>query len=106
MEAGGSSDFRAFRLANMSAEGTAQVPTEGKGGIALTTHVRGYRRSSLSRITRDAVYANSIFLLLSTVLLAGLGAVFWVVSARLYSPAQVGVATALLAVLNVVTSLS
>ena len=64
------------------------------------------KKLSLRRIAQDAVYTESALLLLGTVLLSGLGALFWLCAAYSYSPEEVGVATALLAVLNLITSLS
>ena len=45
----------------------------------------------------DTVVRNSFFLLTSTLIMAGLGFVFWVIVARLYTPSEVGLATSLLA---------
>ena len=45
----------------------------------------------------DKVLRNSFFLMVSTLLMAGLGFVFWVLVARLYSPAEVGLGTSLIA---------
>ena len=56
---------------------------------ALTARLRAVRS--------DPLVANSVLVLLTTVLMAGAGAVFWVIAARLASPADVGLAGSLVA---------
>lgn len=56
---------------------------------ALTARLRAARA--------DPLVANSVMVLLTTVLMAGAGAVFWVIAARLASPADVGLAGSLVA---------
>ena len=53
---------------------------------------------------RDSLVGNSALLLINTTLLAGFGFVFWSISAHVYTAAQIGVATALIAALNLVVS--
>lgn len=60
--------------------------------------------ASLAGLMRDSLVGNSAFLFMNTALLAGFGFVFWSVSAHVYTPAQVGVATALIAALNMIIS--
>lgn len=50
----------------------------------------------LSRAREDRMVRNSLYLMLSTALQAGLGSVFWVVAARLFTTAEVGKATSLI----------
>lgn len=62
--------------------------------------------SPLSRLSKaSSLVSNSLFLLSSTVLMAGLGFAFWTLCARIYPEQQVGIATALLAALNLITSI-
>jgi O-antigen/teichoic acid export membrane protein len=55
-----------------------------------TPSTEGQRQSA------DGVLRNSFLLLVSTFSMAALGFVFWVIVARLYSPAEVGLATSLI----------
>jgi O-antigen/teichoic acid export membrane protein len=48
------------------------------------------------RFRADHLVSNSIYLLLNTVAMAALGLLFWLLCARLYSPAQVGAGTTLI----------
>jgi len=57
-------------------------------------------------VTGDRIYRSSFFLLVSTVVTAGLGFVFWVVVARFYTPAQVGLATSLISATSLLATLS
>jgi O-antigen/teichoic acid export membrane protein len=54
----------------------------------------------------DQIFRSSFFLMGSTVTVAGLGFVFWVLVARLYSPAQVGLATSLISAVSLISYLS
>ncbi len=54
----------------------------------------------------DQVYRSSFFLLASTVVTAALGFLFWVVVARYYSPAEVGLATSLVSATSLIAYLS
>lgn len=54
----------------------------------------------------DRIYRSSFFLLASTVVTAGLSFVFWVVVARFYSAAQVGLATSLISATSLLATLS
>jgi O-antigen/teichoic acid export membrane protein len=63
-------------------------------------------RNFIRQVRTDPLFRNSLLLMMSTGVMAALGFVFWSICARLYTEEQVGVATALLAVLNLITSLS
>ncbi|MFF5964051.1 lipopolysaccharide biosynthesis protein [Streptomyces collinus] len=54
----------------------------------------------------DRIYRNSFFLLASTVVTAGLSFLFWVVVARFYTPAQVGLATSLISATSLLATFS
>jgi len=45
---------------------------------------------------KDPLYKNSIYLILSSLTAAGFGFIFWILAARLYSPEDVGLATAMI----------
>ncbi|HSW65812.1 MAG TPA: oligosaccharide flippase family protein [Bacillota bacterium] len=48
------------------------------------------------RFQRDSLFQNSVYLMLSTAVMAGFGFVFWIIAARIYSPTDIGFATALI----------
>ena len=54
----------------------------------------------------DSLYRNSIYLMLSTAVMALFGFVFWLLCARLFSPEQVGVATTLISVMTLLSNIS
>lgn len=54
----------------------------------------------------QAVYRNSAFVLATTATTALLGFLFWVVVARFYTPAQVGIATSLISAMSLISYLS
>jgi O-antigen/teichoic acid export membrane protein len=55
---------------------------------------------------RDELLVNSLYLMFSSAATAGLGFVFWIVVARLYSAESVGLATSLLSATTVISMLS
>ena len=67
---------------------------------------RGGRLSSLrpARRSGDSLFGNSTFLLVNTIVLAAFGFLFRSISAHVYTATQVGLATALIAALNLITS--
>ena len=63
-------------------------------------------KTLIKRFLSDSIFANSSYLLSGWILLSVFGLVFWTICAHLYTDAQVGIATALLAALNLISSLS
>jgi O-antigen/teichoic acid export membrane protein len=63
-------------------------------------------KSLYDRIMGDPLYKNSIFLMLSTGVIAVLGFIAWLVCARLFSAHDVGLATTILSVMSIITSFS
>lgn len=63
-------------------------------------------RKIAARLKADPLVRNSFFLMATTALAAGSGFVFWIVVARLYSPAEVGWASSLLSVVTLLTYFS
>jgi len=55
---------------------------------------------------KDSLYRNSIFLMLNTVVTAGLGFFFWMVVARFYTEAEVGLGAAIISTISLLTLLS
>lgn len=56
--------------------------------------------------TNDSLYRNSIYLMLSTGVMAFFGFFFWIINARLFTPEQVGLGTTLISVLSLISSIS
>ena len=54
----------------------------------------------------DKLYSGSFFLMLNSFILSGLGFAFWIICSHFFAASQIGVATALLAALNLITSAS
>lgn len=78
----------------------------------MTTAHRGAHRrtggirATAQRLRSDHLVANAFFLLTASALQGVLGMVFWVISARLYTPAQVGIGTALISATSLISALS
>lgn len=58
---------------------------------------------SLELWRTNSLFRNAVYLMLSTVILSVLGFVFWIFVAHLYSPAQIGSASALISVMLLVS---
>ncbi len=58
------------------------------------------------QLAKDSLFRNSIFLMLSTGVMAFLGFFFWIINARLFSSEQVGIATTLISVVALIASFS
>ncbi len=54
----------------------------------------------------DALYLNSILLILTTVAMAGFGFVFWLVNAKLFSAQDIGIATAIIPTTTIIATAS
>ena len=59
-----------------------------------------------NHVANDSLYRNSIFLILSTAIMAFFGFFFWIINARLFKPEQVGIATSLISVVTLISSFS
>lgn len=59
-----------------------------------------------SHFMKDSLYRNSIYLMLSTGIMAFFGFFFWIINARLYKPEQVGIATTLISVMTLISTFS
>lgn len=53
-------------------------------------------REKLRNLYADSLFRNSFYLMLNTGVQAGFGFFFWLIAARIYSPSDVGLATALI----------
>ncbi len=54
----------------------------------------------------NPLYKNSFYVMASNMVLMGTGFIFWIIAARLYSTAQIGIATSLYSLLTLLSSLS
>ena len=57
-------------------------------------------------LANDSLFRNSIYLMLSTGVMAVFGFFFWMINARLYSAEQVGIGTTLISVMTLISSFS
>jgi len=55
---------------------------------------------------KDPLYRNSLFLMANTVVTSGLGFIFWMVVARLYTDAEVGLGAAIISAMSLLALLS
>ena len=54
----------------------------------------------------DSLFKNSIYLMVSSFIMAFFGFFFWILSARFYTPEQVGLATSLISVISLISTFS
>ena len=54
----------------------------------------------------DSLFRNSIYLMMATVVMAGLGFFFWIINTRLFTTEQVGLATTMISIMGLITSFS
>ena len=62
-------------------------------------------RTTITRFAQDELLRNSFYLMSSSLTMGLLGFAFWIVSARLYTPDQVGLATALISASGIISSI-
>jgi amino acid adenylation domain-containing protein len=60
-------------------------------------------KSIYQQIMTDPLYRNSLFTIASTLILGGLGFIFWIIIARLYKPENVGIATTLISIMTLLS---
>ena len=68
--------------------------------------IYSFMKQKLLRLHQDSLFRNSFYLMLSTGIMAGLGFLFWLITARLYSATQIGVATTLISAMSLISYLS
>lgn len=66
----------------------------------------GFLKRKYKQAIGDSLYRNSLYLMLSTLIMAVLGFVFWIIGARLFATEQIGLATAIISVMSLITSFS
>ena len=60
----------------------------------------------IKHLKKDAVFANSFWLMVNTIVLTGFGFLFWTLVARFYSPQEVGLASTLISSMNLIVAIS
>jgi O-antigen/teichoic acid export membrane protein len=60
----------------------------------------------LKKLHDESIFRNSIYLLLSNVIMTGLGFIFWIINARLYTSSDVGLATTIISAASLIVSIS
>jgi len=68
--------------------------------------VRKLTTAIVTRFKNDSLFRNSVYLMLSTAVMAFFGFIFWIIAARAYTPAQIGFATALISATVMLSSFS
>ena len=63
-------------------------------------------RAEMKYHLRDPLLKNSLFIMLTSITSAGFGFIFWMLAAKLYSPQDVGIATALISSMALLVLLS
>lgn len=63
-------------------------------------------KKHLHNLFQDSLFRNSFYLMLATAVMAGFGFFFWLISARLFSTEDIGLATTLISVMNMIALLS
>jgi len=72
-----------------------------KNNISLSSFM-----NAIYLLMKDSLYGNSIYLILSTAVMALLGFFSWIIIARLFTPHQIGLATTLVSVISLLANLS
>jgi len=60
-------------------------------------------KEKLRQLHSDSLVRNSFYLMLSTGIMAVLGFIFWLISARIFSPEDIGIATTLISAMNLIS---
>ncbi len=63
-------------------------------------------KEKILKLHRDSLFRNSFYLMLATAVMAGFGFFFWLISARLFTIENIGLATTLISVMNLIATLS
>lgn len=60
----------------------------------------------IKRLHNDSLFRNSFYLILATAVMAGFGFFFWLISTHLANPKEIGIATTLISVMNIISIFS
>ena len=76
-----------------------EVAIPAQNGLNPVNFKKVYRH-----VVTDPLYKNSIFTMASTLILGGLGFIFWILVARLYKTEMVGISTTLISTMTLLSS--
>src|ERR1700739_369629 len=65
-----------------------------------------YLKNIATRFREDSLFQNSVYLITSTVAMSLFGFAFWIITTRLYSPEEIGFATALISATTLLSTFS
>ena len=63
-------------------------------------------KTHIQTLFKNTLFRNSFYLMLATAVMAGFGFFFWLIVARMFSTANIGLATTLISVMNMIAMLS
>lgn len=66
----------------------------------------GFLKDKYDMIMKDSLYKNSIYLMISSGVMAAFGFFFWLICARLFSAEDIGLATTIISVMGLIASIS
>ena len=62
--------------------------------------------SLVDRLRNDSLLRNSVFIMGSTVITSGIGYLYWIVAARIYSPRDIGLASAFISMMTLISTVT
>src|SRR6185437_4704409 len=81
------------------------IPASELGGFSLRFPELAIAKL-YQHFTSDSLFRNSMYLMLSTAIQALFGFFFWIINARLFTATEVGLATTIISIGTLITSLS
>ncbi len=61
---------------------------------------------TIRNVHADSLARNSLYLMMSTLIMSVLGFFFWIIIARLYDPSEIGIATSLISLISLISTFS
>ncbi len=74
--------------------------------MRLMNTLRSHLGRAVKQFAADSLFRNAVFLMASTAIMSVLGFGFWIFAAHLYTPSQIGEASALIAITLLISNLS
>ena len=65
-----------------------------------------FTKEVYDKVMDEPLYRNSLYVMISTLIMSAFGFVFWLVAARLFSTEQIGLATTIISVMGLITGIS
>jgi O-antigen/teichoic acid export membrane protein len=63
-------------------------------------------KNKMKKILKDKLYNNSLFLIINAGIMSFLGFIFWIIAARSFSAAEIGLAVTLISLINILSNFS